>query len=144
MTSYQKVGHRVFSKLKLEKGGPKYKTCILWIPTVSCFPKNTVGAESISLFSENWKILRIVKHFHTQKKKVAPIFTKISPYNNRFSWISKLQKFLWYLFSFMSYREKIGLHVFFNSAHFLFFYFFIFTVLKVRILWNLNVFEFFW
>ena len=58
------------------------------------------------------------------KKKVAPIFTIISPRNNRFSWVSKQLKFLWYLFSFMSYREKNGLHIFFNSAHFKFFYFF--------------------
>ena len=71
-----------------------------------------------------WKRTKKLLTLSRRKKKVALILTKISPRNNRFSWVSKPLKFLWYLFSFMSYREKIGLHIFFNSAHFKFFYFF--------------------
>ena len=63
-------------------------------------------------------------------KKFVLIFAKFSPRNNRFSWISKPLKFLWYLFSFASYREKIGLHIFFNSAHFFIFLFFYFNSAK--------------
>ena len=63
----------------------------------------------------------------TGKNQLGPIFSKLFPHNDRFSWISKPQKFGDILFHF----QDILVYRFFNSAHFFMFNFLIFMLLKV-------------
>ena len=61
-----------------------------------------------------WRVLPLSR----LENKLAPSLAKFFLLNNRFWWVSKALKFLQYLFSFSSYGEKIGLHIFVNCSHF--------------------------